>query len=338
MIDFHILVQHNAANFDLHITHRITVLLGDSGTGKTALCTEIKHRNSKKQSIMPLRVYEMNADDNILNAKNMIYVIDTEDLGYGTDLGIFSRADIVKQNLFVILIGRTGIKRLPIPIGAIHKLINVKGVTKNMPVYPEEMYSLPCKPIFTIVTEDSMSGYKFMSQVHNTVTMCGASKYKQFLDSNNLLVLDSLGFGAYICEFMDKARDYNQPYIMWKSFECFILEEVFNMTCQTDAFNAEEAYTVLLNKVTNGHYSKHTGCCGDACNHCDNSCKHYDAAKILFNKYPQLRQMLQSSDTIDTYMTAKGLSNEQRDLELTRLKSIAEMSGCTIEDIVKDLL
>lgn len=338
MIDFHVFVQHNSANFDLHITHRITVLLGDSGTGKTALCAAIKHRHCKKQSILPLRVYEMNAEDNVLTAKNMIYVIDTEELEYGTELNIFSRADIVKQNLFVVLIGRAGINRLPIPISAIHKLVTVKGVTKNIPVYPDEMCSLPDKNISTIVTEDAISGYSFMSQIHHTISMQGASKYKHFINSDNLLVLDSIGFGAYVCEFMDKARDYNQPYIMWKSFECFILEEVFNMTCQIDAFNTEAAYTALLNKVTNGHYSKHVGCCGTACNSCNNTCKYYDVAKILFKKYPKLQDMLQSISVVDEYMEAKGFSIEQRDAELIHLQSLAEMSDCTVEEIVKDLL
>lgn len=338
MIDFHILVQDNSVNFDLHIKHRITVLIGDSSTGKTALWSTLNDKDCKPRAPYPVINYSIGIEPLVQYSRDTVYVIETEVLHSDTRLGIFSKVDFVKQNIYVVLIGRAGIHRLPVPISALHKLIVVKGVTKNVPIYPEEMYDLPDKNISTIVTEDSMSGYNFMSQIHHTVSMQGAAKYKHFINSDNLLVLDSLGFGAYVSEFLDKARAYNQPYIMWKSFECFLLEEVFNMTCQADAFNLEDAYTVLLNEVTNGHYSKHVGCCGTACNSCNNTCKHYDAAKVLFKKYPKLQDLLQSISVVDEYMEAKGFSIEQRDAELIRLQSLAETSGCTIEDIVKDLL
>ena len=138
-----------------------------------------------------------------------------------------------------------------------------------------------------VLIEDSSSGKRFIKDALSSVIVeysNGASSIVKGtkLSSDLLCVFDEFGFGGYIEAFLDKAPE-NMPYIAWKSFEGFLLEEHFRDTAGYGYFNAEDNATSQIHNHCQS-YSKATWTAAK-CNTCEKSCKCYPKDIIKHSKY-----------------------------------------------------
>lgn len=340
MINFDIGIVYKKSHYSIHIDKRLMVILGESSTGKTYL----NRAHSYKDAIVKCKYEILDINDKTVKLipfiENAVLFCDLDSIQYAETISALNKLDVVERNLYIVAYGRKFLERLPIPISALYRFVNVKGITKNVRIYDDEMLYLTGNTVDYYVTEVSVSGYSFMKQINtNTKFLGGASKYTQLPNTKLVIFFNSLGFGAYIKEFLGYCKKHpNIEYVLWGSFEYFLLKNVFNIDVEFDALNLEEQCTKLLNKVTNGWYPKSIGCCGTVCYTCHNNCKHYDCKSILFKAYPMLTNSISRNSAFEAYASKMNLSYEERDREYERLQKLADNSGCSIENIIKDLL
>ena len=325
------------AHYQLRLTQRLSVISGDSATGKTALINTVNSKNSVVNC--SLQVFTIPSNTVNLNPyKDCCILVDLDALNDVNTVTALTKLNAVDDNIYLVLMGRKYLKNVALSIFALYDFKCTKGITKNIQRYTENLKYITTEKVKAFVTEDEGSGLYFLREIDdNSFSIKGAPNYST-LNGKYVLFLDALGFGAYITEFMNWCYLHKDlQYIMWDSFEVFLLRNVFKYLDVIESFNLEDAYTVKLNEVTNKCYSKHTGCCGSNCNNCKNTCKHFNCDKILFTAYPELRNKIISSK-VDQYLTSLGLKEEARQAELNRLGVIANASGCTVEDIINDLI
>lgn len=325
------------AHYQLSLTQRLSVISGDSATGKTALVNTINAKNSIVYCA--LNVFTIPSNTVNLNPyKNCCIVVDLDALNDVTTVTALTKLNAVNDNIYLILLGRKYLKNIALSIFALYDFKCVKGITKNIQRYTENLKHITTEKVKAFVTEDEGSGLDFLKEVdEKSFSIKGAPNYTK-LNDKYLLFLDALGFGAYITEFISWCCLHKDlQYIMWDSFEVFLLRNVFKCLDVIESFNLEDAYAVKLNEITNKHYSKRSGCCGNNCNNCKNTCKNFNCDKILFSIYPELRNKIITSK-VEQYLSSLGLKGDARQAELNRLSSIANASGYSIEDIIDDLI
>lgn len=294
MKSFNIEVVGSDCHYLIDVSKRLSVILGDSSTGKTFLIKVLRKKTTKVISRFKVRWIDQTENFNIYT--NTCFLIDLDSDNALDIIKCTNKVDVVTNNLYFIYLGRGSIKSLPLSIDSIYEFKQVKGITRNVQRYTPEMSYIINDKVSSFVTEDSKSGLEFIKACEpNTWSLDGASNYRK-LSNENLAFIDALGFGGYIEEFLYYAKLHNIQFIMWKSFEYFLYHNVFNGDDSIiDGYNIEQEYTKALNAITYGHYSKSNNCCGDACYKCENLCKHTNCKDILYSVYPELK------DKIDTH-------------------------------------
>lgn len=172
-----VVVKNNKLHYDFNIKRNITIIKGDSATGKTTLINMIRQfsnlGNSSGIEILcdvPCRVLEGIDWELILqNTSGNIFFIDEENAFIRTEQ--FASAVRDSDNYFV-LITRESLSNLPYSVEEIYGLYssgkyqNTKRIYQQLyKIYPKmEIDMLPVKPEHIIV-EDSNSGYEFFKAV-----------------------------------------------------------------------------------------------------------------------------------------------------------------------------
>ena len=243
-VSFKISNQRNSYKFTLN--RNITILRGDSGTGKTTLYDMIRdYNNLGKESGVKISggnivtLEGRNWEDELDKLSKKIVVIDE-----GSKF-VFSKkfANKVKgcDNYFLI-ITRSYLSQLPYSVDEIYR---IKGAGKNKEferVYTDidKFYDNPDPNRFPfmpdiIITEDSKSGYEFfLDTVKNTNIKCeaagGKSKIKGLLkkyrSSNIIIAADGAAIG---CEMESLVKEQELSYgklalFLPESFEWLILK------------------------------------------------------------------------------------------------------------------
>lgn len=273
--------QRNSYKFTLN--RNITILRGDSGTGKTTLYDMIRdYNNLGRESGVKISggnivtLEGKNWEDELDKLSKKIVVIDE-----GSKF-VFSKefASKVKgcDNYFLI-ITRSYLSQLPYSVDEIY---SIKGTGKNKEferVYTDidKFYDNPDPNRFPfipdiIITEDSKSGYEFFLEIiKNTNIKCEAAggkskikgllkKYKNF---NIIIVADGAAIG---CEMESLAKEQELSYgkvalFLPESFEWLILKSgIFgDSTGITDTYiyadskkyeSWEQYFTDLLMKLS----------------------------------------------------------------------------------------
>ena len=273
--------QRNSYKFTLN--RNITILRGDSGTGKTTLYDMIRdYNNLGRESGVKISggnivtLEGRNWEDELDKLSKKIVVIDE-----GSKF-VFSKefANKVKgcDNYFLI-ITRSYLSQLPYSVDEIYR---IKGTGKNKEferVYTDidKFYDNPDPNRFPfmpdiIITEDSKSGYEFfLDTVKNTNIKCeaagGKSKIKGLLkkykSSNIIIVADGAAIG---CEMESLVKEQELSYgklalFLPESFEWLILKSgIFgNSAGITDTYvytdskkyeSWEQYFTDLLMKLS----------------------------------------------------------------------------------------
>lgn len=218
-IDFEI-YNKRGIKYKFSLMRNISIILGDSGTGKTTLINMIQNYESDKENsgITLICKYECKVLNNTnwkdyLKLNNCIFFIDeSNDFIYKKDEKgkyIFLE-QIQKKDNFYVFITRESLSVLPYSVDCIYeikgnKTHEIKQVYKYI-IDNENWYERNNKIINKVVTEDNNSGKEYFDNIKNKlnanecVSAEGKANLYKFLNikENNLLIADRAAFGADI--------------------------------------------------------------------------------------------------------------------------------------------
>lgn len=236
--------------YELELRHNITVIQGDSGSGKSVLCDLISRKSNRQGSAITLAVTnnyacrhltnEMCEDGALTRIKNSIVFLDEDcDFIYSND---FAQQILGLSNYFVLITRHIKrLSKLSIHVNALCRLVYLDGVN-----YLQTEHHLAgdktylCGDVFTpdeIVTEDSNSGYKFFKLVagDRCKTAKGRSKFVSQaselfkLKQRYLIIADGGAFGGDINQVIYTMSRLNLPgfaFYLPDSFEEVLLHSL----------------------------------------------------------------------------------------------------------------
>ena len=287
----HIEIRNNRSVFKFDLDHNISVIKGDSATGKTTLVDMIAEfqqygadsgisLSSDKRCVVLGR---QNWQQELKSISDCIVFIDE-----GNDFvksKEFAEAIRGSDNYYVI-VTRENLFELPVSIDAIYgikgrKYFSLKQTYNSLyRIYPDESdYTKP----EVVLTEDSGSGYEFFDSVAAEHSCeCRSSngnanilnELKLCENKSVLIIADGAAFGAYMEMLYDYRTRKNSRICAYlpESFEWIILSsglikdsdlaailnEPWDHIDSKDHFSREQFYTALLIQKTEGTYLKYS--------------------------------------------------------------------------------
>lgn len=246
---YHFKVRSKRALFDFTIRRNITILKGDSATGKTTLLhmlyeylrvgRESGFTVSSDASYFVYLRKEVGRDwkDALFPLKNtIIFIEENNDFVFGRDF-----ADFVKSSgNYFVLVNRAPFRMLPYSIHEIYEIITAGKRTDIRESYHEfkELYShypvVKHNKIENIITEDSCSGHQFFTTVFGTADVVSADGNSNILPviqtlvkGDTLVIADGAAFGAMIencLAYLETRIDLRVSIWLPESFEYLILK------------------------------------------------------------------------------------------------------------------
>lgn len=243
----HIIVESPRLKYEFDIKRNITIIQGDSGTGKTTLTDLIREyemRGSmspvKIESDVPCVVYS-GAENNwkiFLQAMgpSIIFI----DEGYGF-ISSKEFAEMIRETEhYYVLITRKPLTCLPYSIKEVYGIRTTgkyhfpdQVYHEFYPIYSDDLEADQGKTVY-FVTEDSKSGYQFVKEWCGGSVSCisadGNSNIYETIrtipkDNGLIVMADGAAFGAYIAKvlFLAKIRNNLLLYLP-ESFEWVVLK------------------------------------------------------------------------------------------------------------------
>mgnify|MGYP002509701623 CR=1 FL=1 len=289
---YHIVVQNNKLRYELDIRRNITIIRGDSATGKTKLINLLEQASALGESSgvevfcqRPCRTLSGNDWNLILpNIHKHIIFLDEENKFVKSQE--FAAKVQASDNYFVI-ITREDLPNLPYSVDEIYG-IHTSGKYHNLKktynelyrIYSTESFSPKIRPE-SVVVEDSNSGYEFFSEIcEKNGTACisagGKSKLKTEINKlgkeSVLVVADGAAIGSEMNELYQLMR--SKPAVkcyLPESFEWIILksgiiggrivQDILNhpedFIESQDYLSWERFFTTLLTELTQNSYLKY---------------------------------------------------------------------------------
>ncbi len=242
----HIVVESENLKYEFEIRRNITVIQGDSASGKTTLIELLQlhsrqgHRSGVRvESDVPCTVYTGDAQQwlNFLQVINNSIIFIDEDYSF-----VFTRefASLVKQSgNYYVIITRRPLKNLPYSIQEIYGIR-----TSGKYHFPEQVYhefypvfsdknlrKIPEKAI--LLLEDQAAGYQFYRSICKKTECVSAEgnsnvfhKLLEIKDDQQIIVIaDGAAFGAYINAVVRAAESRENIALYFpESFEWLILK------------------------------------------------------------------------------------------------------------------
>jgi hypothetical protein len=289
---YHIIVQNNRLRYELTVRRNITIIRGDSATGKTTLINLIEQaatlgENSGVEVVCerPCRTLGGNDWNLILpSIHEQIIFLDEENQFVKSQE--FASAVKESDNYFVI-ITREDLPNLPYSVEEIYG-IHTSGKYHDLRRTYNELYQIYSPEKFadkvqpnTLIVEDSNSGYEFFQAVcgeHGVACLSakGKSNLKQTVPHGAgqvLVVADGAAIGSEMNELYQLMRvNISVKCYLPESFEWLILKsgQIDGKTVQDilqhpedfieskEYFSWERFFTALLVEQTKNTYLKYT--------------------------------------------------------------------------------
>ena len=245
----HIIIESARLKYEFDIKRNITIIQGDSATGKTTLIDLLSDYQQDKQnspvrieSDVPCEVFSANGD----RWKSILEMI-TDSIVFIDEGNHFIRskefAEVVQNSTnYYVLITRNSLPLLPYSIKEIYGIrtsgkyhFPEKVYHEFYPIY-EDVRNISGKenPTLKMITEDSGSGNQFFQsffkESENCISADGNSNIystMRKLNKDDLLsvVADGSAFGAYIAGVLAYAEERGQTLLYFpESFEWIILK------------------------------------------------------------------------------------------------------------------
>ena len=284
---YRVVVKNKRLHYEFEIKRNITIIKGDSATGKTTLINMIRQfanlGNSSGVDLMcdvPCRTLE-GADWKIIlrNISGNILFIDEENTFIRSEE---FASEIKESDNYFVIITRENLYNLPYSVEEIYGL-HSSGKYQNTKQIYQQMYriytdtaQIPVEPQ-TIVVEDSNSGYEFFKSIAEEQKIScrsagGKTKLYSVLKKSNMdeeicVVADGAAIGAEMEKLYKLSQQYeNIKLYLPESFEWIILrsgiitEKVISKILESpedyidsrEFFSWERYFTRLLVQKTEG--------------------------------------------------------------------------------------
>ena len=172
---YKVIVRNNKLHYEFEIKRNITIIQGDSATGKTTLINMLRQAENLGESSgvdvlsnVPCRILEGVSWKLILqNTAGTIFFIDEENAFINTEE---FASEVRGSDNYFVLITRENLYNLPYSVEEIYGLYasgryqNTKKIHQQMYRIYSDIQELPIKPELFIV-EDSNSGYEFFKAI-----------------------------------------------------------------------------------------------------------------------------------------------------------------------------
>ena len=250
-------------NIKIKLVDRITILKGDSGTGKTVLVNTLISNSElvrvEKSDDYAIRLVGNDYYKDITELKKSVLIFDdSSDVDTASFLALCNSFCDVNDN-YILIVGRdlvgSKISFINIALRSIYRLKN-DGIN-----YYLENYYIDNKPtsLHPIIIEDSVNGYKFFSNYFSDVT---SSHGKDNLidviikSKNNKvwILFDTLSAGNIIDRILSVEKEIFWD-INYGSFEEFLLEtNAINKVYIPVSINPERVTKEIISKSSNSKY------------------------------------------------------------------------------------
>jgi hypothetical protein len=246
---YHFRAKSKKLLFEFDIRRNITVIKGESATGKTTLLHMLyeylrvgKESGYTVAADVDYYVYlrrEVGRDwkDTLYPLKNtVIFIEENNNFVFGQEFAEFVKSS---GNYFVI-VNRSPLKMLPYSIHEIYEIATDKKHADIKESYHElkELYSnypiLENNRIENIVTEDSNSGYQFFKKIYDKANVVSANGNANIVNKlgdvnkgDTLVIADGAAFGAIIencLEYFNTNTNIRMSMWLPESFEFLILK------------------------------------------------------------------------------------------------------------------
>jgi hypothetical protein len=283
---YYIEISNRKLKYKLEFERKITLIKGNSGTGKTTLIRMIQGYleqgnksgiKIKNDANVPLAVFttvtNWERDLTELNG-NIIFIDESVDYLYSRGFQtLFSDSDN-----YIVIISRSGnFNHLPYAINSIFELRTQSGLEGNI----TQMYRLYTENNLVqnaelVITEDSNSGKEMMEHIYDcsVVSAGGNTKvcaaFANYIESpqNINIIVDGAAFGGFIAQLMGLVKLKSNAYIVApESFEYLLLLTVgYNKYAQNELAQTwdycdsttfitwERYYTKLLDDICQAKY------------------------------------------------------------------------------------
>ncbi len=289
-----IIVQNKRIRYDFEIRRNITVIRGDSATGKTALVDMIRehYENGEASAIELVCDKECTVLDGrtwagqlSMMKDSIVFIDEGNDFVMSDD---FAAAVQNSDNYFVI-VTRDAIPSLPYSVEEIYGIRNSgkygslkRTYNEFYHLYPLPEYDQTIKPE-TVITEDSNSGFQFFEGIckRNGRITCISSQGKSNIfasvvsqqNRNIFVIADGAAFGSEMEKLMRLVRNHpNITLYLPESFEWMILqsglledrsilkilEHPEDYIESRDYFSWERYFTTQLIELAEGSYLKYS--------------------------------------------------------------------------------
>lgn len=259
-------IKGKRINYLLEIQDRITIIHGNSATGKTTMAKIIS------QQLRGINNgYTINTDFNLKEVlvdnieypdldHNNLYLLDEGSLETSNEFANF----VNKSRSHFIIISRDRMPSIIYSFESIYEFYNDNGITRLKRKYVElnDQYVNKQK-LNKLIIVGSNSGHQFYNKFKNIDVMIAESNSKiakMIKDKDNIIVVfDSITIGPYIENIYSISRNKNIYFLYPKSFEWLLLNsEIFCNSDIEDSKNYigaiyitdEEYYTRLLIEVS----------------------------------------------------------------------------------------
>lgn len=242
---YRIVVQNKRIRYDFEIKRNITILRGDSATGKTTLVDMIReyYQNGtasgvdlqceKECTVLEGRTWS----GQLSMMQDSIVFIDEGNDFIMSDA--FASA-IQKTDDYYVIVTREGIPSLPYSVDEVYGIRNSGkyGILKKTynefyHIYQQMDYTKPIRPK-TIITEDSNSGFQFFKQAceRGKTTSCISAQGKsnifavliKHIREEVLVIADGAAFGSEMEKLVQLIKEHpNIKLYLPESFEWLIL-------------------------------------------------------------------------------------------------------------------
>lgn len=250
---YRVQLKSNRISYDFEVKRKITMIRGDSGTGKTTmmnLLTQALGRVAGFQLICDVACAIVPLGDDwrsiVLSNSNRIYFIDETHNCFNDPK---FAGTIKESDNYFVLICRDDYDSIPYSVNEIYEIKNSGKFNRLIPVFVqnEEAFS----PTY-IITEDSGAGYQFFNKSTNIHVDSAEGKSKIYskvvtlpMNERLLIVIDGAAFGSNLSDLLELLERRFMHYCIFapESFEFLLLSSPmfdFWFTGNTRLSNPEE--------------------------------------------------------------------------------------------------
>ena len=324
-------VKDKDIEYYIKLNRRVTIIQGDSGSGKTHLCSLVadSRRNPKINIQCNKEVYSF--DNNIHSSmlkelKNSIIIIDEDTIDLATNNLLYKNSNllecVIENDIYLIIISRSGVYDIPYSIYEVYEMYGGNNYKYFKPLYDRKLFNN--KKYNEILNEDSSSGFDFYSEVEpkiKSITVKGNSNIipKNKDDKKGKIDLSKIKQGyLYMIDLANFPFEFQYLYDLAKlgkidicdreSFEQQLLKSSLFLDINLDEFNNnkndyiswEDYFTDLLDFImktyANTNYSKLTlnTCFSNKCGYDLTKCN-----KCRLNKISNKKEDILKNNELD---------------------------------------